>query len=225
MDLEYRPNNPAGRSAGIGLVVVLHLVIGWGLVTGLARQAVEIIKKPVEMRIVDELQLPPPPPPPPPKELKVADKPLPTPAEPPPYVPPPDVQPAVVPVAPVIQAMQQTPPEKPVEIAPPTPPAPPAPSAPLPAPAVPTKTELALVCPGHREALQGALSDLFDRYGVEGVLQIAIRFKGSEIVDIKQLAGPREYFRDVSRAVRRLDCKVPAGAEITASLDIVFKDR
>ncbi|HMW23652.1 MAG TPA: hypothetical protein PKC59_09475, partial [Burkholderiaceae bacterium] len=101
MDLEYRPKNPAGRSVGIGFVVLLHVLIVWGLVSGLARKAVEIIKKPVEMKIVEELPLPPPPPPPPPppKEMKVLDKPPPVEAPPPPADVPP-LPPAAAPPPP-----------------------------------------------------------------------------------------------------------------------------
>jgi protein TonB len=57
------------------------------------------------------------------------------------------------------------------------------------------------------------------------VVQLAIRFRGHEIVEVKQLSGPREYFRDINRAVRRLDCKVPAGTEVTATLEIAFREQ
>lgn len=151
------------------------------------------------------------------------DKPPPVEAPPPPYVPPPEVQPPPAPTAPTIQAVQSTPPEKPVEIKPPPPPAPPAP--PAPPPAAPVKTEIGVVCPGHKESLQSALAGLYDKVGVEGVVVLSIRFRGQEIVDVKQVSGPREYFRDVSRAVRRLDCKVPGGAETSATLEISFREQ
>ena len=51
------------------IVVVLHAVIGYALVNGLARKIVEVIKPPIETKIVEEVKPPPPdqPPPPPPK--------------------------------------------------------------------------------------------------------------------------------------------------------------
>jgi protein TonB len=155
--------------------------------------------------------------------MKVLDKPPPVEAPPPPYVPPPEVQPPPAPTAPTIQAVQSTPPEKPAEIKPPPPPAPPAP--PAPPPAAPAKTEIGVVCPGHKESLQAALAGLYDKVGVEGVVVLSLRFRGHEIVDVKQVSGPREYFRDVSRAVRRLDCKVPGGAETSATLEISFREQ
>jgi protein TonB len=107
---------------GFGIVLVLHLILGWALVNGLARKVVEVIKGPIETKIIEETKPPPPPPenlPPPPKF-----------APPPPsFVPPPEV---------VVQQPQQqqatittttvAPPPAPVTIAPaPAPAAPPAP--------------------------------------------------------------------------------------------------
>ena len=86
--------NQSGRkSFGFLLVVVMHLAIGYALVSGLARKAVEVIRGPIETKLIEELKkLPPPdkPPPSPPKQK----------VEPPPYVPPSEV--AVT--APVINA-------------------------------------------------------------------------------------------------------------------------
>jgi periplasmic protein TonB len=64
-------------------VIALHLIVGYALVTGLARRVVEVIKQPIETKIIEEIKKPPPetPPPPPPK--------LETP--PPPFIPPPEI--------------------------------------------------------------------------------------------------------------------------------------
>ena len=45
---------------GIGAVVALHGLLGYALVSGLARKAIEVVKKPLETRIVEEVKLPPP---------------------------------------------------------------------------------------------------------------------------------------------------------------------
>src|SRR5258708_33011209 len=51
------------------MVVVLHLLMGYALVTGLARKAIDVLKQPIETKIIEEIKKPPPdtPPPPPPK--------------------------------------------------------------------------------------------------------------------------------------------------------------
>jgi protein TonB len=73
-----------GRHApSILAVVALHIVLGWALVNGLARRVIEVVKAPIETKIIEEIKKPPPevPPPPPPK--------LATP--PPPFIPPPEI--------------------------------------------------------------------------------------------------------------------------------------
>ncbi len=61
----------------------MHIVIGYALVTGLARKVVEVLKLPIETKIIEEVkkELPDTPPPPPPKLA----------APPPPFIPPPEV--------------------------------------------------------------------------------------------------------------------------------------
>lgn len=71
------------RLTGLIAVIVFHIVIGYALVTGLARKVVEVIKPPVETKIIEDVKppLPDTPPPPPPKF-----------APPPPaFIPPPEV--------------------------------------------------------------------------------------------------------------------------------------
>jgi protein TonB len=115
---------------GIVFVVLIHLLVIYALVTGLARTVVEVIKKPLSATIVDEIKAPPPPPPPP-KRIVEAPK---TQAPVETYVPPPDV-PVATTQAPVISAVTATPPTEPHVIVPPVV-APPAPVAPPPKPAV-----------------------------------------------------------------------------------------
>ena len=48
-------------------IVLLHVLLAYGLATGLARRAMEIIAPPIQTNIIEEVQqhdLPPPPPPP-----------------------------------------------------------------------------------------------------------------------------------------------------------------
>ena len=86
MDFTEYERKSGKRFTGLALVVLLHLFIVYALVTGLARKVVEVIKQPIETKIIEEVKPPPPPdlppPPPPPKLL----------APPPPFIPPPEVQ-------------------------------------------------------------------------------------------------------------------------------------
>lgn len=122
-DYAAQQRKPGRHIVGIGIVILMHVLLGWALVSGLARKVVEVIKNPIETKIIEETKPPPPPPenlPPPPKL-----------APPPPsFVPPPEVvvNPPPAP-APTITTTTVAPPPAPVTIAPaPAPPAPPAPA-------------------------------------------------------------------------------------------------
>ena len=116
MNYAERERNPVRHLPSISMVIVFHLLLGWALVTGLARKVVEVIKAPIETKIIEEIKKPPPdtPPPPPPKLA----------APPPPFIPPPEVNIQVPQVtqAPTITTTQERPPPGPVVIAPPAPP-------------------------------------------------------------------------------------------------------
>ena len=128
---------PRRQPVGLGIVIVLHLLLGWAMVSGLARKVVEVVKAPIETKIIEEVK---PPPPPPPEKLP---PPPPKTAPPPPaFVPPPEVQVQQVQQQPTITTTTQQPPPSEVKIsaappaveaapAPPAPPAPPARVAPV----------------------------------------------------------------------------------------------
>ena len=131
MDFARQQRDPARHLIGIAFVILVHALVIYALVTGLARKAVEVIKKPLTATIIEEVKLPPPPPPPP-KKIVEAPK-VQAPVET--YVPPPDIPvPAPPTAAPVISAVTATPPAEPHVIAPPPvvvappPPAPPKPA-------------------------------------------------------------------------------------------------
>jgi len=85
MDFSQQERNSGRKFGGIAFVIVLHLVIVYALVTGLATKAIDVIKGPIETKVIEEIKPPPPdnlpPPPPPPKMV----------APPPPFIPPPEV--------------------------------------------------------------------------------------------------------------------------------------
>jgi periplasmic protein TonB len=84
--MDFSDNQKEGASrrlTGLIVVALLHIAIVYALVTGLARKVVEVIRPPVETRIIEDVKLPPPQDkaPPPPKF-----------APPPPaYIPPPEI--------------------------------------------------------------------------------------------------------------------------------------
>ena len=98
-------------------VGIFHVVLIYALIHGLARKIVEVVRAPLETKIIEEIKRPPPeqpPPPPPPPKLATP---------PPPFIPPPEVQIQVpVQLPPTITAVVPTPPS--VPIPPPAAPAP-----------------------------------------------------------------------------------------------------
>ena len=123
MNFARQQRDPTKHMIGIVFVVLIHVLVIYALMTGLARTVVEVIKKPLSATIIEELKAPPPPPPPPKKivEMPKVQTPIET------YVPPPDVPVAAAPTAPVISAVTAAPPTQPHVIAPPAVVAPPAP--------------------------------------------------------------------------------------------------
>lgn len=133
MDFAESQRNPGKHPIGLIVVVIMHVILGYALVNGLARKIVDVVKAPIETKIIEEVK---PPPPPPPENLPPPPKNLPP---PPAFVPPPEVQVTPQPtVAPTITTTTVAPPPTEVKISQ----APPAVKAP-PAPAVQPKPAIA----------------------------------------------------------------------------------
>ena len=64
-----KPQDTSNRLTGFAIVIVLHVLLVYALVNGLARKIVEVIQAPLETKILEEVKPPKekPPPPPPPK--------------------------------------------------------------------------------------------------------------------------------------------------------------
>ena len=133
MDFAEQQRNPGKHVVGIGVVLVLHLLLGWGLLNGLAQRMIEVIKAPIETKIIEETK---PPPPPPPENLPPPPKFAPP---PPSFVPPPEVNVNPPPTpAPTITTTTVAPPPAPFTPAPVVvAPVAPAPTPPPPPPAAP----------------------------------------------------------------------------------------
>ena len=108
MDFSQGADAPRRHWLGLGVVVLLHVLVIYALVNGLARKVIDVVRVPVETRLIEEVIAPPPPPPsPPPAALVAPPKHL----QPPPVVvPPPEVVVTAPPqVAPTITATPPAP--------------------------------------------------------------------------------------------------------------------
>lgn len=209
----YKPKDPTKRYKGIAIVVALHIVIGYGIISGTARNALLATKKTLEAVVIQEVIIPPPPPPPPPpKEIKPPDREAPkVEAPPPPFIPPPDVAPSTA--APAIASVA-TPPPAPAPIAPPPPPAPP--------PVVhtpPNRSDIKVACPTQvaPEMPRKAIQD-----GAEGIVKAQAVIKDGVITEVTILSGPRVFHGAVRAAMMQYKC-VSGSGEITATQEFNFK--
>ena len=207
MEYNYEQRDPSRRFKGIIIVIVVHAVIGYALVSGMARDALKFIKKPLEAVVVQEVIIPPPPPPPPPKQIKPPDAP-PTEA-PPPFVPPPDVPPPAVSTAPTIVATA-APPPAPVVIAPPPPPSKPAPD----------RTNIAVACPTQvpPEMPRKALQD-----GTTGIVKAQAIISGGQVKSVEILSGPRVFHAAVRQAMMQYKCTNDGSGDVIATQEFNFK--
>ena len=120
-----------GKMWALGIAVVIHIFLGYALITGLALKIVKHIVEPIKSVNIKDTPPPPDEPPPPPPKVE----------EIPPFVPPPEVQVASDVPPPIhVQSVQAPPPQA---YTPPAPAAPPAPVAP-PAPTGPTQAATAI---------------------------------------------------------------------------------
>ena len=169
MDYRYHASDSTLRYRGIAIVVVLHVLLAWVLISGTARPGLDALAKPLVAVVIQDVTIAPPAAPPPlPKEIKPSDTRVPKVEAPaPPFVPPPELPAAVTAVPNIVSTSTSipTPPLAPVPV-----PATIAPSTPtplhaasvqvvtpvaaLPAPASPempakppAKTDIAISCP------------------------------------------------------------------------------
>jgi len=106
---EIEDGHSPRRIAGIGFVVLFHIVVIYALVNGLGEQVVQALHQPFEAKIIQDVKPPQAPPPPPPQLVQ----------PPPPYIPLPVVQIAPVDSQRVIATVTQVKPTVPAPVAPP----------------------------------------------------------------------------------------------------------
>jgi biopolymer transport protein ExbD len=223
MDFARQQRDPKRHLVGLVTVVALHVLVIYGLMTGMARRAVEVIKKPVTATIVEEIKRPPPPPPPPPPKRIEPPK-IPPPVQLP-YIPPPEVPPPPPPPqAPAIVSAPE-PPKAPYVIQPPPPPAPPPPvvAPPAPPPPKPAVQAAGVVCPQQEkpEFPREAYRRNIQQGEVEALLNIDASGKVTS-VDITS-STPRGVFdRTVHDTLMSWKC-VGQGEPVKARAIITFR--
>jgi periplasmic protein TonB len=214
MNYAEQQRNPGRHLIGTSAVILLHVVVIYALVTGLARKVVEVVKGPIEVKVIEEvIKKPPPPPdvvPPPPKMA----------APPPPFIPPPEINIAPPPTpAPAISAITQeapTAPQAPV-IAKPA-------ETPAPAPAV---RSARVACPNYIEVMQAisypkeALKDSIEG---EVVIEFTVTASGQVKDTIIKSSTNRVFNRASMAAVSQLSCQ-GQGQDVRVMAPISFKLR
>lgn len=204
---QYQSSNASGRTIGWAIVVGLHVLIAYALISGTARNGLELIKKPLEAVVIQEVIIPPPPPPPPPPQAKPVEPNAPKVEAPPPFIPPPEVAPAVT-AAPAIAAVI-TPPLAPPAIAPP----------PEPAKQVAIRAEIGVVCPTQvrPEMPRKAIRD-----GTEGVVRAQAVIRDGQVKEVNILSGPSVFHGVVREAMRQYKCNSDSG-DVLAQQEFVFR--
>lgn len=229
MNFSQRQADPRRHLVGITFVVLFHVAVIYALVTGLATKVVDVVRAPIETKLIEEIKRPPPPPPeivlPPPPKLV---------APPPPFVPPPEVRIATPPAPqPTITATTPTPPPAPVNIAP-APPvivAPPAP-APLPTPpppvappappaASPSVLSIGVACATQVQPIMPARAL---REGINGSVRARATIRGGKVIAVEILSSqPRGVFDSAVRnAMLQYVCQT-GNDEISAEQAFDFK--
>jgi protein TonB len=204
------------RAVGIGVVVAVHVVIGYALITGLAQKVVDSIRAPLEARLIEEVKKPDlPPPPPPPAQIKPRLK-LTAAPPPPPFVPPPEVTVAAPPPAPTIAAFTPIAPPAPVEIRP---------EPPAPAPAPPPKVEQESIDVACQHMVRPLLPRRAQLEGIGGSVRAQATIRDGKVVDVQILsAKPLGVFESAVRtAMLQYGCQTNGTSEITAVQNFEFK--
>ena len=203
----YHPKDPTRRYKGIAIVIGLHIVIGYGIVSGTAVNGLKKIHERITTEVLVDVVLPPPPPPQP-KPPTPIQKSI-TEALPPPVVQRPDdptqaTSPNVIEASaePTTAPVQIRQPEQVVQSTP-----------------KPNTSDLRVACPTQTapEMPRKAIQD-----GAEGVVRASALIKDGVIRDITILSGPRVFHAAVKAAMTQYKCTASSG-EVVATQEFVFK--
>ncbi|MEO8924267.1 MAG: energy transducer TonB [Caldimonas sp.] len=216
MNYAQRQADPRRHVIGITAVILFHMLVVYALVTGLAKRVIDVVRAPIETKVIEEIKKPPPPPevvlPPPPK-LE---------APPPPFIPPPEIQIATPPPAPTITATTPIPPPAPVTIAP----APPPVAVAAPAPAPPAPVRVGVVCPNSPTVMgDSGFPVEAQRKGIErgeATMEFIVTAAG-EIKDVRAVNATNPIFaRNSARLIAAYKC-VGQGKDISVHQIFSYK--
>lgn len=206
MQYSFKPKDRGRKYRGIAIVIALHLLLVWVVFSGTAKKGLELIKKPLEAVVIQEVIIPPPPPPlpPPVKRIKPPEAKAPKleAPPPPPFVPPPEVALQQI-TAPTITAVA-TPPTAPPAIAPPP--------MELPVRIKPSRSDIGVACPTQvppempRKAVQE---------GITGVVIAQALIRNGSVREVTILSGPRIFHATVKTAMKQYKCNIESGDVLT----------
>ncbi len=214
MNFSQRQADPRRHLVGITVVIAVHALVVYALVSGLANKVIDVVRAPIETKVIEEVKKPPPPPeivlPPPPK-LE---------APPPPYIPPPEVQIATPPPPQPTISVAPSPVPPPPTVMTPTPPvvvAPPAPPAPRPA-----VVAIGVACATQVPPTMPAKAV---REGITGTVRARASIKGGKVIAVEILSSqPRGVFDAAVRsAMMQYGCAAAGDEEIKADQTFDFK--
>jgi periplasmic protein TonB len=213
MNFSQRQADPRRHLVGLTVVILVHAFVVYALVTGLAKKVVDVVRAPIETKVIEEIKKPPPPPevvlPPPPK-LE---------APPPPYIPPPEVQIATPPPPQPTISVAPSPTPPPPTVMTPTPPVVAAAPAPV---AKPTAINIGIACPTQ---VAPAMPVKAARENISGVVRAQATIKGGKVVAVEILSSPGRGVFDsaVRQAMMQYVCSGAGDDEVKAVQEFVFK--
>ena len=209
MYASYSPGVSSRRYRGIAVAVLVHIGLAWLLISGTARKGFDLLTKPLQAVVIQEVVVALPPPPP---KLLVPPKAKLTPVQPPPFIPTPEVAVAPTPTAPTVVATvvaHEAP--APLQV--------PVVAVAAPAPVASTKVDMAIVCPTQvaPEMPRRAQID-----GTHGLVKAQVRIVDGLVRDVSFLSGPRIFYPAVRAAMMQYKCTRDSG-EVVATQDFNFK--
>lgn len=215
MNFSERHADPRRHVVGLATVIAFHALVVYALVTGLAKKVVDVVRAPIETKVIEEIKKPPPPPeivlPPPPK-LE---------APPPPYIPPPEIQIAQPTPQPTISVAPSPTPPAPVEIRPVAPTPAPAPAPPAPPPPRPAVLSMGVACANQVPPNMPARAI---KENITGSVRARATIKGGKVIAVEILSSqPRGFFDAAVRAAMMQYGCASGEEEIKADQTFDFK--
>ncbi|TXH53506.1 MAG: energy transducer TonB, partial [Burkholderiaceae bacterium] len=62
MNFGQRQRDPTKHFVGIAAVILFHGFVAYALITGLAKKVIDVVRAPIETKVIEEVKKPPPPP-------------------------------------------------------------------------------------------------------------------------------------------------------------------